>query len=176
MSTLRLFTLCECGPWNNMTMITDLPRYPLFHCETLRGSVKNMKYLSDYGAFVELMAVCALAAAKERDGAITYGHPPQSSLQTPPPEFFFAAARGSLPTNLLEMKGLAGMRTCALLALFGLQVNRPDYMYDYLGKYHSLVALENLHDENNWPKDIGFVEIEVRRRLVCIPTPYLRIS
>ena len=58
------------------------------------------------------------------------------------------------------------MRTCALLALFGIQVGKIEIMHQYLGLYHSLVAMDGLHDEKNWPKEIGIVEIEERRRLV----------
>ncbi len=39
-------------------------------------------------------------------------------------------------------------------------------MHRYLGLYHSLVAIDGLHDERNWPKEIVIVEIEERRRLV----------
>lgn len=61
------------------------------------------------------------------------------------------------------------MCTCALLALYGIQVGKIDIMHQYLGLYHSLVSMDSLHDEKNWPKDIGFVETELRRRLVSAP-------
>lgn len=60
------------------------------------------------------------------------------------------------------------MRTCALLALVGIQAGKIDVMHQYLGLYHSLVAIDGLHDEKNWPKEIGIVEIEERRRLVRV--------
>jgi hypothetical protein len=40
-------------------------------------------------------------------------------------------------------------------------------MHQYLGMYHSLMAMNGLHDENNWP-EMGMVEAEECRRLVSI--------
>lgn len=40
-------------------------------------------------------------------------------------------------------------------------------MHQYLALYRSLVDMDGLHDENNWPKGIGIVETELRRRQVC---------
>jgi hypothetical protein len=57
------------------------------------------------------------------------------------------------------------MRTCALMALYGIQVGRIEIMHQYLGVYQSLVAMDGLHDELNWPVS-GIVETELRRRLV----------
>ncbi|TKA28868.1 hypothetical protein B0A50_03279 [Salinomyces thailandicus] len=35
----------------------------------------------------------------------------------------------------------------------------------HLSQYHSFVAVASLHDENEWPRDLGPIEIEERRRL-----------
>jgi hypothetical protein len=64
------------------------------------------------------------------------------------------------------MRGLNWMRTCAMLALYGIQIGKIDIMHQYLGLYHSQVALDGLHNEVNWPRDIGIIEVEERRRLV----------
>ena len=39
-----------------------------------------------------------------------------------------------------------------------------------LGNTTHSVAMDGLHDESNWPKDIGIVETEERRRLVRCTT------
>jgi hypothetical protein len=70
------------------------------------------------------------------------------------------------------MRGLDWMRTCALLALVGIQVGKIEIMHQYLGLYHNLVAMDGLHDEKNWPKEIGIVEVEERRRLVIWPNNF----
>jgi hypothetical protein len=52
------------------------------------------------------------------------------------------------------------------LGLVGIQVGNIDNRYQYLALYHNLVTMDGLHDEKNWPKGIGLVGIEERRRLV----------
>jgi len=64
------------------------------------------------------------------------------------------------------MKGIDWMQACALMALCSVQVGEIEIMHQYLGLYHSLAAIDDFHDEKNWPKGIGIVEIELRRRLV----------
>lgn len=110
--------------------------------------------------------MCALASARARDGALFPGRWIPSYFRQPSSESFYAAARDAIPRDLSAMRGLDWMRTCALLALFGIQVGKIEIMHQYLGLYHSLVAMDGLHDEKNWPKEIGIVEIEERRRLV----------
>ena len=64
------------------------------------------------------------------------------------------------------MKAFDWLRSCALLVLFCIQVGKIEIMHHYLGQYHSLVAKGGLHDESNWPKEVGIVEVEERRRLI----------
>jgi hypothetical protein len=111
------------------------------------------------------MAICAIASARARDGALFPGRWDPEHFKNPTSESFFAAAKETIPQDLSGMRGLDWMRTCALMALYGIQVGRIEFMHQYLGLYHSLVAMDNLHDEKNWPKS-GIVEVELRRRLV----------
>ena len=87
-------------------------------------------------------------------------------FQTPSSESFFEAAKDALPPDLGTMKGLDWMRSYALLAHYGIQVGKIPIMHRYLGIYHSIVSMDGLNDEKNWPEGIGIVEIELRRRLV----------
>ncbi len=112
------------------------------------------------------MSICALASARARDGAVFPGKWHASHFQQAPTEAFFSAAKDAMPRDFGSMRGLDWMRTCTLLALYGIQVGKIDIMHQYLGIYHSLVAMDGLHHEVNWPKDIGIVEVEERRRLV----------
>ena len=128
--------------------------------------IANRDYLSDHSFFADVMAVCALSSARARDGALFPGRWDPEHFQTPSSESFFAVAKETLPQDLGAMKGLDWMRTCALLALYGIQVGKTPIMHQYLGMYHGLVSMDGLHDEKNWPKGIGIVEIELRRRLV----------
>lgn len=141
-------------------------RFPLFHTPSLKKRVEHRDYLTDQSFFADTMAICALASARARDGALFPGRWEPGHFQDPPSESFFAAVKEIMPQDLSSMRGLDWMRTCALMALYGIQVGRIDIMHQYLGMYHSLVSMDSLHDEKNWPKDIGIVEIELRRRLV----------
>lgn len=128
--------------------------------------ITNRDYLNDPAFFADIMAVCALSSARARDGALLPGRWDTDFFQSPPPELFFAAAKDTFSQDLGAMRGLDWPRACALLALYGIQVGKISIMHQYLGLYHSMVALDGLHDEKNWPKGIGIVEIELRRRLV----------
>lgn len=114
------------------------------------------------------MAICALASARARDGALLPGQWEPGHFQDPPSEDFFTAVKEAMPQDLSAMRGLDWMRTCALMALYGIQVGKMDIMHQYLGMYHSLVSMDSLHDEKNWPRDIGIVETELRRRLASL--------
>lgn len=113
------------------------------------------------------MAICALSSTRARDGALFPGRWDAEHFKNPSSEAFFAAIRETIPQDLSAMRGLDWMRTCALMALYGIQVGKIEIMHQYLGLYHSLVSMDNLHDEKNWPKS-GVVETELRRRLVSL--------
>ena len=57
------------------------------------------------------------------------------------------------------------LRAHAILALAAIQDGKIRDMHEHLGRYHTIVAMERLHDEANWPVEIGVVETEERRRL-----------
>jgi hypothetical protein len=140
--------------------------FPLFHQQTLLHNVARREYLSNQPAFSDIMSICALASARARDGAVFSGRWPTSYFQQASTEAFFSAAKDAMPRDLSAMRGLQGMRTCIILALYGIQVGKIDIMHQYLGMYHSFIAMDGLHNEMNWPKNIGIVEVEERRRLV----------
>ena len=112
------------------------------------------------------MSICALASARARDGALYPAKWNPEYLREPAAEVFSSAATAVLPSDWSKMTGLDWMRTCAVLSLVGIQVGNIKMMHQYLGTYHTLVAMDGLHDEKNWPKDIDMVEAEERRRLV----------
>lgn len=128
----------------------------------------SREYLTNHAFFADIMAVCALSSARARDGALFPGRWEPEYFQTPPPELFFAAAKDMIPQDLAAMRGLDWLRACGLLALYGIQVGKTNITNQYLGLYHSLVAMDGLHDEKNWPSGIGIVETELRRRHVRV--------
>jgi hypothetical protein len=150
-------------------MLTNIIRFPLFHLPGMLARIENRDYLTDHSFFADIMSICALASARVRDGALFPGRRDVTRLQEPAPEVFFVAAKEAIPEDLSKMRGLDWMRTCAMLAIYGIQVGKIDIMHQYLGMYHTLVSMDSLHDEKNWPKNIGIVETELRRRLVSFP-------
>lgn len=166
MSISKLCTLCKCSPPFDNDPNSNYSRFPLFHIPSLRRRLASKDYLTDHSFFADIMAICTLASARARDGALLPGQWEPDHFQQPPPEELFAVVKEVMPHELGSMRGLDWMRTCALMALFGIQVGKIEIMHQYLGIYHSLVAMDSLHDEKNWPKNIGIVETELRRRLV----------
>ena len=160
-----LFTLCFIALGIFIFLSADVCRYPLFHGPSLIRKFQNRDYLSDHSFFAETMAICALSSARVRDGALFLGRWDAEHFKSPTSESFFAAVRETMPQDLGAMRGLDWMRTCALMALYGIQVGSIEITHQYLGLYHSLVSMDNLHEEKNWPKS-GVVETELRRRLV----------
>ncbi|GAB1200347.1 hypothetical protein APSETT444_009717 [Aspergillus pseudonomiae] len=111
------------------------------------------------------MAMCSLASARARDGALYSNRRSPSQLSHPPPEVFWTAAAESIPRNLAAARGIEYMRACAILSITAIQNGQIREMHKYLGHYHTLSIMEGLHDEKSWPKDLSTIEVEVRRRL-----------
>lgn len=110
------------------------------------------------------MAACALASARVRDGALFSVQ--STDLSQPPSEMFFNAAKDLIPKDLGNAKGTSFMRACALLAITSIQNSQIRSMQQYLGYYHTLMAMDGRHDEKLWRKDLTPIEKEERRRLV----------
>lgn len=144
-------------------------RFPLFHRPSLRRRITSGEYITNQGLLACVMAICALASARVRDGASSSsaGLPGTHDWSS---ETFHAAAHNAVPKDLSSAQGIDYMRTFALLALFSIQSGRIDAMQLNMGIYHALVSVERLYDESAWPEGIGLVEIEERRRVVsCTP-------
>ncbi len=114
------------------------------------------------------MAVCALVSARVRDEAVFNPSWDIQELSDTPSETFYDAAvqYWAKCEDFRLVHTLNTLRSCALLALTAIQYGKIREMQLFLGKYHTFVAMDSLHDESNWPKDIGIVETEERRRLV----------
>jgi hypothetical protein len=82
------------------------------------------------------------------------------------PEMFFAAAEEALPKNIVQCRDFDYLRGYALLALASLQDAKIRAMQMYLGQYFTILAINQWHDESNWPENIQTAEKEERRRLV----------
>lgn len=115
------------------------------------------------------MAVCALASARARDGAVMHMSPNISALLAEPrAEVFSSAAEAAFPAKLIDAQEFDYLRASGLLAVLCIQNGQTDHMQVHLGNYMTLVALQELHDELKWPQSISGIEREERKRLVSI--------
>ncbi|KAL6232837.1 hypothetical protein BDW75DRAFT_11623 [Aspergillus navahoensis] len=141
------------------------PIFPLFHWPTFSKALENLEYLHDDGFFASTMAMCALASARARDGALYSSRWSSRQLANPPSETFWMAAKESIPRDLATARGTEYMRACAILSIASIQHGQIQGMQQYLGMYHTLATMDGLQDEKFWPKDLDPVTIEIRRRI-----------
>ena len=141
------------------------PILPLFHGPTLWERIRNRDHLSDRGFFASVMAACALASARARDGAIIddrklpkYGLEQQS-------EIFYSGAACAILKDFNKAQGLSYLRACGLLAVTAMQFGQIASMHQYLGHFCTLSAMQQFHDEAQWPQNITMIEREESRRL-----------
>lgn len=147
-----------------MYMDALYPIYPVFHGPTFWIKVRSRQYLSDRGFFASVMAACALTAARARDGAlgdkVRGDEAPEPSSET-----FFAASQDAISKDLTRAADFEYLRACALLALTSIQCGKKKTAHQYIGHYSTLSAMQQFHDEANWPSSLSNAEREERRRL-----------
>lgn len=141
------------------------PIFPFFHQPTVTRRVARGEYQTNRALFAATMAICALASARARDGAIFSGRWDLSSFREPSSEAFFAAAETAIPKGNEGTRDFNYMRACALLSITAIQYGQARTMRYYQGLYNTYVETDSLHDEANWPRGIGTIEREERRRL-----------
>ncbi|ETN42793.1 uncharacterized protein HMPREF1541_01951 [Cyphellophora europaea CBS 101466] len=143
------------------------PIFPFFHQPTYLRRIARAEYTSDRHLFSTTMALCALVSARVQDQALFNTSYDMEELTKVPCETFYeAAVQASVDvTTETSIQSLDLLRTCALLSLTAVQCGKIRDMQRFLGRYHTLVAMDRLQDESNWPTGIGIVETEERRRL-----------
>ncbi|KAK0713347.1 hypothetical protein B0T26DRAFT_677694 [Lasiosphaeria miniovina] len=116
------------------------------------------------------MGACAPASARVRDGAVISSKRNQTrmaELLAIPAETFYAAAQETPPSDLLQTCGrtrdLEFLRAAGLLPIASIQEGKIDAMQKCIGYYFAMVAIQNGHDEQSWPRDLTRVELEERR-------------
>ncbi|GAB7365084.1 hypothetical protein MBLNU230_g6175t1 [Neophaeotheca triangularis] len=140
------------------------PIFPLFHQPSFVRRISRAEYTSDPGLFALTMSVCSLVAARVRDGAVSSSRRNFAALQQATPANFYEQAIKQ-PCMLKTRPDLTILQAHAVLALAAIQGLNIRNMHRHLGQYHTLTAVYGLHDEANWPRNIGTVEMEERRRL-----------
>lgn len=113
------------------------------------------------------MAICALASARVRDGALYSNRWTPKALAQPSSDAFFTAAENALPKgDISAARELDYLRACCFLTLTALQNRAIPKMHYYLGFYGMFVKCCMLHDEKYWTTPMPVIEKEERRRLV----------
>ncbi|KAM0282152.1 hypothetical protein ACHAQH_003192 [Verticillium albo-atrum] len=144
---------------------TVYPIFPLFDRPNVDRRLSADEQIHNRGFFCSIMAACALASARVRDGALVSLGSHSQELLVMPPETFLSAAQDTLPGDLLHMQDFDFLRACALLAIASIQDGKIDAMRMYIGHYFTMTATWQWHDEATWPPGLSPVELEERRRL-----------
>jgi hypothetical protein len=140
------------------------PIFPFFHRPSFLRRTSRAEYTADTSLFGVTMAVCALVAGRVRDGAVSNPRWDTAELSKTPPQVFYERARDELRRDPMR-SDLNALRAHAVLALASIQFGFVREMHYHIGQYHTLVAMDNLHDEAEWPQGMGIIEREERRRL-----------
>lgn len=141
------------------------PIFPFFHQPSFTRRISRADYTTDRPLFAATMAVCALVSSRVRDGAVSNPQWDLSEIRAIETEAFTTEAKTQLCRQDAQ-SDINILRAHAILAIASIQNGKIRDMHFHLGMYHTLVAMDALHDESNWPADIGIIEREERRRLV----------
>ncbi|RGP81176.1 c6 transcription factor [Fusarium longipes] len=140
------------------------PIFPFFHRPTFIRRVSRAEYATERSLFALTMALCALVSGRIRDGSVTNPKWDLKPLYELQPGLFFDEAKKHL-LDLTSESNINILRAHAILAIAAIQDEKIREMHHHIGAYHTLVAMDGLHIEANWPRGIGAVEREERRRL-----------
>jgi hypothetical protein len=135
-----------------------------YHYNRLLANVRAGMYTRSRPFFCSVMSLCALAAARIRDGAGSGNA--SEALGAVPSETFYRAVLAALPSDLNHAGHFDYKRTKSNLSLLCIQYGDIRGLHRHLGDYLSLCAMDGFHLESRWPADIDTVEVEERRRLV----------
>ena len=124
------------------------PIFPFFHQPSFIRTVSRGEYLDNKTLFATTMAVCALVGSRVRDGSVTNPRWDMERLTRTSPDVFYNEARRQL-SDITEGSDFNSARAHAMLAITAIQNGKVRDMHQHLGTYHTLVAMESLHDERS---------------------------
>ncbi|KAI4719898.1 hypothetical protein E4T48_03914 [Aureobasidium sp. EXF-10727] len=141
------------------------PLYPFFHEATDRAKIKNRLHLTDRGFFASVMAMCALASARIRDGALPTRIPDAVRNPEASSEVFFSAAKSVFTSDFDKLRGFDYIRACTLLSLTSIQYGQSLDVQQYSGIGSTLISMQRFYDEKYWPTGLEEYQKETYRRL-----------
>lgn len=118
------------------------------------------------------MAVCAIAAARLRDGADTMTDSNGANLlptlppSAPASEVFYHASMRAVPHDLSLATAFDYKRAKVILAMNCVQYGNVKQLATNLGDYMTMCAADGFHNEGRWPGNLTEMEVQERRRLV----------
>ncbi|KAM0245415.1 hypothetical protein ACHAQJ_010561 [Trichoderma viride] len=142
------------------------PIFPFFHQPSFTRKISRAEYNTNKPLFATTMAVCALVSGRVRDGSVMNPRWDVQALQRETlPDTFYAEAKRQLLEDGSESSDFNILRGHAIMAITAIQNGKIRDMHHHVGIYHTLMAMDGLHDEANWPSGIGIIEREERRRM-----------
>jgi hypothetical protein len=145
------------------------PIFPFFHQPSFTRKISRAEYNTNKPLFATTMAVCALVSGRVRDGSVMNPRWDVQALQRETlPDTFYIEAKRQLLEDGCENADFNILRGHAIMAITAIQNGKIRDMHHHVGIYHTLMAMDGLQDEGNWPSGIGIIEREERRRMVGI--------
>jgi hypothetical protein len=111
------------------------------------------------------MAMCALASARIRDGALPSRMPEAVRNPEASSEVFFAAAKSVFTSDFDKLRSFDFVRACALLTLTSIQYGQSLDVQQYSGIGSTLISMQRFYDEKYWPSGLEESEKETYRRV-----------
>ncbi|BEI80789.1 hypothetical protein CcaverHIS002_0113180 [Cutaneotrichosporon cavernicola] len=144
--------------------------YPIYHYFSWRHyafDVHEKRYEHDAAFRSTVLVMCAIAAARIRDGAYQPASGQVAENDIPvDPDVLRAAAVASLvpmpPNRPLEFEDL---RAASLIHVLGQQNGDIELVQLSLARYHGIAACFKFHDERFWPPTLEEWQREERRAL-----------
>lgn len=144
------------------------PRYGFFSWPHFTADVQAKRYLTDPGFRASLLAVCAIASARIRDGAAL-----SLGVGVDQPEFdtasLRAAAIAAVPSFPIGRPPLFDeLRASFLLAVLAMQDGDTEQSHAMMGRYFTFSSIVTFHDESRWPDTLKPHE---RQEFRCLVSP-----
>lgn len=140
--------------------------YCFFSWPHLTADIKARRHETDPAFQATVLAMCAIVAARIRDGACNQLLVLSGNLNPDAEELQRAAnaAAPALPLN--RPPAFDDLRAAALLTVLAMQNGGLEDIHTTLGRYITLSALLDFHDERKWPADLAEWQLNERRALV----------
>ncbi|BEJ00412.1 hypothetical protein CcaverHIS631_0502690 [Cutaneotrichosporon cavernicola] len=148
---------------------TMYPLRPFIHWPTMAADIRAGRYRSNWGVFMVVAGVCAMAAGKLADGGVPGNVPPslQARAATLAADCYAVAmaavqrdSETELPADVLPL-----LKTRMILGCTCMQRGHRTAALAHYGAFSTLSAQAGFHDEATWPPDLTEIQRQERRRL-----------